>query len=182
MAFENDGMGVIDVLRQEVYDKSDAISYELSHFLPQNYSLDSNAYEVQVLKPDAINVNELKALAFNNITKNNTRHYKFPKYGREYDRIYVPRKKDISVYRHFLGYAPLWYLNVGLFESTINGLFLGSSGNLWNFSISCSICSHEFPASDVELCEGNRIVCPRCIHSEVLMERGQLRDERQKIR
>ncbi len=173
--FEDKGYLVMDGITREIVD-DDLLVGEINSKPVTDYVLNTEGkYKLEIMQPKT-GYQESKELAFDYIIRTNTRNY-VQYYGRRsYDRLYVPRKYDISFLKNYLVSVPVWTFD----SKNIDGLkhnssILGSSGALWKDSIYCPICKSKTWESEIFNCEvcGRRL-CHNCIRETGLIFKKKL--------
>jgi hypothetical protein len=180
--FEDKGYFAIDgITRQIVLDN--LLVEEITSKPVTDYVLKTeNKYQLEIVQAKT-NFQESKELAYDYIIKKNTKEYKQYYQNRGgyggvtgYDRLYVPRKYDISFLKNYFVSVPVWTFERknrdGLRHYT---LAFASSGVLWKDMIYCPICKRKMWESEMFNCEvcGKRL-CHNCIRETGLIFKKKL--------
>ena len=172
LSFEDKGFLVMDGITRQIID-DDMLINEINNKPVVDYVLNTeNKYKIEIVQPKT-DYRESRELALDYIIRKNTRNYKQYYQNRGgyggvtgYDRLYVPRRYDISFLKNYLVSVPVWSIE----SNNTDGLrhsssILASSGYLWRDMIYCPICQGKTRASDTVNCEVcGKVSCRNCIH------------------
>lgn len=163
--FEDKGFFIIDAITREAVN-DDLFLEEINNKPSSDYVLDTeNKYQLNINQPK-VEFREAQEIAYDYIIRKNTRNYTQSYYNRSYERLYVPRKYDVSFLKSYLISLPTWS-----FEYTDSngirhcGLMFASSGNSWQDTSFCPSCNGETPK--IYRCDhcGN-LFCMNCLRKK----------------
>lgn len=165
LLFEDRGFLLLDGVTREII--SDGFPFgDITNSSKTNYILKTeNKFSLQIDQSNVHDFQEAKELVLDHIIKKNRRKYKQYYGSRSYDRLFVPRRYDISFVRSEFFQIPIWYIDFENPEGiNCQDVILGSSGWKWNELMYCPNCQSKIPISKSIRCQkcGKR-VCHNCI-------------------
>jgi HKD family nuclease len=162
--FEDKGLLVMSAISRQIVGDT-ILEKEIDSSHEQDYIVDTKGkYDLEILQPKIASFREANELALDFIIKKNTRTYQQYYGHRAYDKLYVPRRYDISFLKAKLVQVPLWYITCFdpdryWHEKTI----FASSGTIWKDLILCPTCNTKTVANKLFYCDGCRkIICSAC--------------------
>lgn len=175
LSFTDNGYFVMDGITRKVLD-DDLLVNEIGRNPVTDYVLDTeNNYKVEIVQPIA-DFRESRELAFDYIIQKNTRNYKQYYQNRGgyggvtgYDRLYVPRRYEISFLKNYLVSVPVWTFESNNTDGLRHSSYvLASSGAVWRDMIFCPICNTKIWKNETLNCE----VCGKTLCRYCLLETG----------
>ncbi|MCW4000067.1 MAG: phospholipase D-like domain-containing protein [Candidatus Bathyarchaeota archaeon] len=162
--FEDKGFLVMDAMSRQIVEDN-LLAQEIDRTQELDYTLDTeDKYDIEMCQPKISNYREANEIALDFIIKKNTITYQQHYGQRAYDRLYVPRRYDISFLKGKLVQVPFWYITAFepdryWHEKTI----FASSGNVWKDLLLCPTCNTKTKANKLFYCDGcHKIVCSAC--------------------
>jgi hypothetical protein len=171
LVFEDNGFLVLDGISRQIVNDT-LLVHEINNKPATDYILKTDGkYKLEIAQPKISDFREARELVLNYIIKKNTRNYVQYYGNRGYDRVFVPRRYDISFIKSDFVQVPIWYLEMyepdGLKHQKIT---LASSGNVWNEKIYCPVCQTKIWIKDAINCETcGKKLCQRCIQETGLI-------------
>lgn len=168
--FEDKGFVVLDCITREILVDglllNEAISYPVSEYILNT----ENKYKLEIVQPQT-EYRAAKELVLDYIIRKNTKKYQQFYGSRSYDRLFVPRKSDISFLKSYLASVPILTFDSdnggGLRHSSS---VLGSSGRLFLDLIYCPICQRKVTPNSMLHCEAcGTLLCRNCIKESGLI-------------
>jgi hypothetical protein len=180
MDFRDKGFLILDGMNRAIIDQGELITEIVSNPKGNYVVKTDNNYKLQILDPLVQTFQEAREIILDHIITKNTRHYTVSygnsayrrySYSRTYDRLYVPRRYDISFLKSDFVLVPIWYFEYPDAQKVI----LGSSGMVWSESLSCPLCSKLVNVNLLAACENcYHKVCPSCLTSKGLIFKKKL--------
>ena len=165
LLFEDAGTLLLDGVTRRIFSDN-SLANEVNNNPATDYIVNTEGnYKLEIVQPKITDYHEARELAYDDITKRNTRKY-WQHYGnRSYERLFVPRRYNISIVKSDFVQVPVWYLDVhgqdGLKHYKI---IFASSGSVWIDSVYCPVCQTRTWRRDMTNCEAcGKLVCQKCV-------------------
>ena len=176
LSFEDKGFVIMDAITRQIVQDG-LLSEEINRNPVTDYILNTeNKYKLEVLSPKS-DYREARELAYDHIIQENTQYYtQYYRGGRGYERLYVPRKYEISFLKNYLVSVPVWSFESkftdGLKHSSLK---FASSGIYWQDKVYCPQCKSKIQANEILKCQfcGKRI-CQTCVRETGIIFKKKL--------
>ena len=165
LLFEDSGLIVLDGVTRQITNDN-LLAEEINNHPKSDYIIKTeDKYSLRIDQPAIRNYQEAKELVLNNIIKKNTRYYNQYYGSRSYERLFVPRRYDISFVKSDFIQVPIWYVEIHEPDgSKYQNILFGSSGKKWNQLIYCPECQRKIWINEALNCERcGKKVCNNCI-------------------
>ena len=175
LLFEDKGTIIVDGVNRETFHNK-MLAKEIEAQSKTEYFIKTEEKFKLKIKKSTLNVYEAKELVIDLIRKKNTHRYKQQHSTGFYEKLFVPRKYDISIVRSGFVQVPVWYIE----RQEQNGkkhqdFEFGSSGKKWNEKLYCPDCGTKVWIKQAETCQMcGKQFCPKCINKVGLIFRKKL--------
>ncbi|MCW3984742.1 MAG: phospholipase D family protein [Candidatus Bathyarchaeota archaeon] len=173
LVFEDRGVLLINGITRDIVSDDSELTNEFVNRPVTDYVLETEGkFKVEILRPNISNFYEAKELAFDYIIRKNTRRYKQYYQNRGgyggvtgYDRLYVPRKYEISFLKNYFVSVPIWVFDQKMSDGLIHSrTVLASSGKVWREKVYCPLCNQKVLIRDLVPCENcGKLLCTGCV-------------------
>ena len=176
LLFEDKGFYLLDAARNRQIFRDKMLAEEIVAQPKTDYFIKTESkFNLQIKKSD-VNFYEAKQLVIDFIRKTNTHRYTQQYGDRSYERLFVPRKSDISFVKSEFVRVPIWRIE----RHEQNGkkhqdYLFGSSGKKFNEQLYCPNCNNKVwikQAVNCQMC--GKQFCPNCINKVGLIFRKNL--------
>jgi hypothetical protein len=176
LLFEDEGFYLLDAARNREIFQDQILAKEIVAQPKTEYFIKTESrFDIQIKKSN-VNFYEAKQLVIDLIRKRNTHHYT-QQYGtRSYERLFVPRKGDISFVRSEFVRVPIWSIEIHEPHGKRHEDFIfGSSGTKWNERLYCPDCQNKVWIAQAVTCQMcGKQFCQQCVNTVGIIFRKKL--------